>query len=465
MRRTITVIALAALAVAWSQAAASAEDGPAADPPPATSPCEDRCINAGPFGAPADGVTDAWPALQQAANLLQPGMTLYVPSGAFLLSHPLRMPSGTFLTGAGAERTTLLLDRRNWCNFGYTFLVTAGPAGSPSISADVVVSDLTVNGNRTNVHPDDSTPDGPANAGGGIKVGSGWTVSGVRFTNVNYFKLWIYQVHGVSVTGNQFDALGGSASGNDNIGGGQDDGVTISGNTIDASATGNAVDLTRSTHVSVLGNTVNGAAGASHGIYLEGVTDSVVAGNVIDHAGISVQSERSYGLGLPVRNPQGVTVRDNTVDDAPAQAISVRYDTSVYGQLPGGGNTVADNLVRRPGRAGVAVIGCASDTATAGDVIAGNTVTDPFVTGLSSWNTGCGSVDPSGLVILVGAGDEITGNSVIDSAEVPTGWWGISVGARGGMGVPVITGMSGNTATGVRRGLLVVNCSCEIPVG
>jgi hypothetical protein len=417
--------------------------------------CQHGCANAAALGVPTDGATDAWPRLQGLASRLASGDTLYLPAGTYRISQPLRMPSRSRLIGAGKRQTTLLLDRRSWANFSYSFMVTSRRTDG-GMTSGVTVADLTVNGNRSNVDPEDGTPDGAANAGGGIKAGSSWTVTRVRFTNLNYFKMWVYQVSQVTVRGCQFDALGGSASLNDNIGGGQSRGVLVEGNLIDASATGKAVDLVRSSNVVITRNVVNGVPGSSHAINLEGVSGATVSRNIISHAGISVRSESAYQFAAPVHNPSKVVIRDNVVKDAPGPGISIQYDTSAHGQLPGGGNTVSGNTVSRAALAGVAVVGCGPDEVAAGDVLSRNWVVDPFTSGWTRWDTGCGSFDPVGIAISAGVGDQVTDNAVRDTRQPALTYWGISLGAYNGQATLSIAAMSGNTAPGVRYGLIVV---------
>lgn len=130
-------------------------------------------------------------------------------------------------------------------------------------------------------------------------------ISQVRFTNLNYVKVWIYQVSPVVVRGCVFDALGGSASVNDNIGGGRFDGLILDSNIIDATATGNAVDLVRATHVAITNNVINGTPSSPQPIQLEGIKEATIIGNTIWYAGISIQSESRYhhraGVAPPAR--------------------------------------------------------------------------------------------------------------------------------------------------------------------
>jgi hypothetical protein len=449
----LTFLALGAVPGRTAVAAAQTP-APGADAVSVES-CQHGCLNAAVLGVPRDGVTDAWPRLQHLASRLGPGGTLYLPAGTYTISQPLRMTSGSRLIGAGKRQTTLLLSRRGWANFSYSFMVTSRRTNG-RMATGVTVADLTMNGNRSNVDPEDGTPDGAANAGGGIKAGSSWTVTRVRFTNLNYFKMWIYQVSQVTVRGCQFDALGGSASLNDNIGGGQSRGVLVEGNLIDASASGKAVDLVRSSNVVITRNVVNGVPGSSHAINLEGVSGATVSRNTISHAGISVRSESAYQFAAPVHNPSKVVIRDNVVKDAPGPGISIQYDTSAQGQFPGGENTISGNTVNRAALAGIAVIGCGPDEVATGDVLSRNNVVDPFASGLRRWDTGCGSFDPVGLAISAGTGDQVTGNAVRDTRHPARTYWGISLGAHDGRATLSLAAISGNTATGVRYGLVVV---------
>ena len=166
------------------------------------------------------------------------------------------------LTGVGMDSTRLLLDRRNWSNFGYSFVVVPGRRG----------------GRRDRPQPDGGRQPGgggqrggehhpTANAGGGIKLGNSWTVTGCgcRTSTTSRAK----DVTGGTISNCQFADLGaGVSGGNDNIGGGNAKSLSITGNTFTARSIGNSIDLLRSANLTISGNVITGTASNPHNMYL-----------------------------------------------------------------------------------------------------------------------------------------------------------------------------------------------------
>lgn len=384
----------------------------------------------------------ATPWLQSLLDAASPGTVVRIPAGTHLVSAPLRVPPGVSVRGAGTAATTLLLDRRAWARFGNAFLVQPAVDGGV-LASDVVLSDLTVDGNRSN-RAKDSTPDGQGERGGGVKTGDRWTVERVRFTNLNYFRVWVYRSRSVVIRDNTFDAEGGSASGHDNVGGGRSSDVRVERNHFAASAAGNAVDLLRSTRVLVSGNR------SQRGIYLEGVVDSTVEGNTVDGAGITVGSDAAYEPNGPAVNPRGVVVRGNSVSRSPAQAIAITYGANSAGAVRGGGNLVTGNTTSASALAGIAVVGCDNALVDAPDTVAGNTVVDPFTRITGKWGTGCGTLLPCGIGATVGKGLVVRDNTVRDTRATPRVRWGVDLapsGAKAGVVAPVVSGNAADRAT------------------
>lgn len=369
---------------------------------------------------------------------MAPGTTLRLPAGVFEVSAPLQLPAGATLTGAGPA-TILRISRANWDNFKFGFAI------APRESATgVTVTNLTVDGNRTNHGGGGANP--AANVGGGVKLGTGWTVSAVRFTNINYYPVWIRGVRGVKVTGCTFDADGGSSAGKDNIGGGRSAGVTISGNRFAASITGNAVDLVGVADVTITDNVLTGSPAREHSLYLEGVTGARVTGNRISRGSITVTNDANYEGVEQAVNPRKVTISGNTVTDAPASAITITYGTADGGMTRGGGNRISGNTVDSPGLTGVAIVHCVPDATGKPDRITDNVVTNAFDRGASQWGTGCGTVASSGIAVTAGSGTVITGNEVSDTASRPGIQYAVYLGAtraRAELRDPQVSGNSG----------------------
>ena len=372
--------------------------------------------------------------LQKLLTSAAPGSTVQLGAGTFTLTKPLKVPANVNLTGAGTAQTTLQLATGAWSAFSYGFVLM--PAGD-----NVTISNLTVDGNRN------SNPTPPSNSGGGIKLGDGWSVSNVRLTNLNYFKVWIHQVTGVTVRNCQFDALAGTSGNEDNIGGGRSTNVTITGNTFDATTRGNAIDLLRSTNLTVTDNVLAAAPGLERSIYLEAVQGALVSGNTLTNGSITAKSDKSYSGTDANTMPANIRITGNTITSAVSQGIGIVYDTDARGSVPGGGNEVSNNIINGSGRSGIVIIHCAPNLATAADRITDNSVTDAFGKGGTSWGTGCGTVQASGIAITAGANTVITGNAVRDTrspALMAYGVWAGSKNAKAPLVSPVI---SGNTVS------------------
>lgn len=373
--------------------------------------------------------------LQKALTAATPGSTVRLGAGTFSITKPLKVPANVTVTGAGTSATVLQLAAGTWSAFSYGFVIM--PAGDGS-----TISNLTVDGNRS------SNPTPPTNSGGGIKVGNGWTVSSVRLTNLNYFKVWIHQVKNVTVRDCTFDALNGTSGGEDNIGGGRSDTVLLANNTFDASTRGNAIDLLRSTNLTITGNTLTAAPGLERNMYLEAVQGATVSGNTITNGSITAKSDKSYSGTTPNTMPGRIRITGNTINGSASQGIGIVYDTDARGTVPGGGNEVSNNMVNGSGRTGVVIIHCAPNLATSADSITGNTVTNAFTKGGSSWGTGCGTVQAAGIAITAGTNTVISNNKVVETRSPALMAYGVWVGAKNSKAPLVSPIVSGNTVSG-----------------
>ncbi|MEU4623532.1 hypothetical protein AB0G04_26605 [Actinoplanes sp. NPDC023801] len=483
--------------------------------------------------APRGGVLDDHAALTQAittaagrtvpAVVAADGTTVITPAttatvlltgGTYRVTRGLKLPPNVNLRGAGIGATTILMDPTlNWRNFAYSYLIL--PNGVTEAGSTNLVSDLTVNGNcRTGAGAFDDAvlpgrPGQPcdfretvgahANTGGGISAGDRWTVRQVRFTNFEYFKLWVNGTTGVQVVDNRFDNRGGAESdGEDNIGGGgRNTGTLIEDNRYDATINGNAFDFTNAKDTTIRGNVVvtSPAVAAARGVpeygnmYLEAVYGGTVTGNHLQGAHIVLKSNSDYshtGPNRDVTQPRGILVAGNTVRDSYTVGIAVAYDdyldadgtagtpggwddssTSTTDHLvrPGGANVIRDNVIERPRQSGILVYGSTA-AKTSADTITGNLVVNAGAGGSASYNTGAGYFDTSGIGLSVGSNDVIAGNTVVDDQAEPTTWYGVQIGARKATSRPVYLSLSGNTATGVIAGpVRTVTLAPEAPTG
>ncbi|UQU62374.1 hypothetical protein COUCH_25475 [Couchioplanes caeruleus] len=509
------LVALAAPAAAADPAAPAYSLEATVSPAPLTAvacAADPACVAA---PAPRGGTADDYAALNQAittaAARARPAVlaadgavvtppvtaTVLLGTGAYRLTKGLKLPPDVDLRGAGIAVTSLVLDPTvNWKNFSYSFLVR--PADTQEAGSTNLVADLTVNGNcRTGAGAPEpaALPARPGetcdfrtalgtngSTGGGIAAGDRWTIRQVRFTNFEYFKLWISGTTGVRVVDNRFDNWGGAESdGEDNIGGGgRNDGTVIERNQYDATARGNFFDFTNAARTTVRDNIVHTtpAVAAARGVteygnlYFEGVAGATVTGNVLEGSHIVLQSNARYSHVAPnkdITQPRDTLVAGNRILDSATVGVAVGYedyldadgtggttggwdDTSTdpadHVVRPGGRNVVRGNVIERPRQSGILVYGnpAVKDTA---DTITGNEIRDAGYGGATAYNSGVGWFDTAGIGLSTGTGDVITGNAVIDDQERPTTWYGIQLGARKTATAPAGTVLSGNTTTGV----------------
>ena len=318
-------------------------------------------------------------------------------------------------------------------------ITPAGPG-----ARNVTVRDLSLDGSRSRGIPN--------NSGGGIKAGPSWTIRDLHLSNMSYFRVWVYRVADVEVTRNVFDAEFGVSSGHDNIGGGRSRHVTLSSNRFDADTRGNAIDLVAPRDVTVVDNTVTGARGREHSIFLEGVRTAEIVGNRLVASSITLQGNADYRDKGSAVNPTRVRVEGNTVQDAPAHGIAIKYQDEGVRRAAGGNNTVVANEVSNSGLSGIVILHCTAGAASSSDSVIGNTVVNPFARGSSSWGTGCGTI-PSNGIAVTGGSAVVTRNSVIDSRPSAVTEFGVYLGAQGG---PVPLGsvtVTGNYGRGLLTGI------------
>lgn len=416
----------------------------------AANACTVACSGAATDVAVRTGAVDATSTLQAALSRALPGSVVAVGAGTYLVSDPLTIPAGVTFVGAGMDASKLVYAPTAAAAAPHTFMIA--PAAGVG-EGNTGVRGFTLDGAHSALDPSIQTPTGV----GGVSAGSGWVIDDLRLSNLGYFKVWLNSVSDVTVRGSRFEDTGtGVSSGHDNIGGGGASNVTISANTVAATAKGNAIDLVRSTGVTLADNRVEGTATAPHNIYFEGVTDSLITRNVLAGSAISVQSNAEYADHEAVINPARVVVTGNTIADTAAQGISVRYDGARAGEASAaaGGNTISNNTISRTGVAGIAIIAEAAGLAATPDDVSHNTVTDAFTRGTATWNTGYGITEAAGIVMGAGAGSHLAGNEVRNTGS-GAARFGVQVGLDSARGVPAdVQGADsttvGNTMSAVR---------------
>ncbi|GAB1640549.1 hypothetical protein KRMM14A1259_09720 [Krasilnikovia sp. MM14-A1259] len=433
----------------------------------------------------------------------RPG-TVFLAPGTYAMGSSLRVPPNVNLRGSGITATTLAMITSKWANFSYGFLVRWDDKATASPGSTNLVSDLTVNGNCREGAGAPEPADMPArpgelcdfrvgtaastNVGGGVNAGDRWTVRQIRFTNLEYFKLWVNGVNDVHVVDNRFDNWGGAESGDeDNIGGGgRNERAVIEYNQFDKTIRGNSMDFTNAIQTTIRANTVYtdpavaAARNMNYGnLYMEGVPEATIVDNVMYGGHITLQSNSKYlhsGQNKDVTDPRDSVVRGNRLINSTDAAVIIAYDDyadadASYGTLgtwntsstdpndhivrAGGNNVVADNIIVNPRNTGVVIAGLMDRVKNAADTITGNEIVDAgFGNANTEMNTGAGTFETSGVGISIGNGDKIYGNKITDDQSIPTTWFGVHVGARNAVSTiknTVLTGPAGetNTLTGV----------------
>ncbi|GID93847.1 hypothetical protein ACFQFC_07400 [Amorphoplanes digitatis] len=405
--------------------------------------------------------------------------TVFLSPGDYTLGAGLRLPPNVDLRGSGLTATTLSMITSSWPSFSYSFLVRPQDDAAPSPGSTNLVSDLTVNGNCREGAGAPEPADLPArpgkvcdfraggagtNVGGGVSVGDRWTVRQVRFTNLEYFKLWLHNAEDVHLVDNRFDNWGGAESGDeDNIGGGgRHDGAVIEYNQFDRTIRGNSIDITNAVRTTIRANAVfaDRAVAVARKItgygdmYLEGVPEATVTGNYLRGGHIVLQSNGKYshaGANKDITNPRGSTVSGNRLYDSFGAGVTVTYDDyadadRTYGTVgdwdtrstapgdhivrPGGGNVVRDNVIVRPAESGILIAGMMDRVKDRPDTITGNSIVNAGHGGSTEMSTGGGTFETSGIGVSIGDGDRIYGNKVVDDRTPHTTWYGIQLGAR-----------------------------------
>ncbi|GAB1691466.1 putative Ig domain-containing protein [Krasilnikovia sp. M28-CT-15] len=429
----------------------------------------------------------------------------------YRLGAPLMLPPNVNVRGRGITATTVSMITANSSNFNYSSLIRWDPKKAKVDGSTNLVSDLTVNGNcregaglpipadlpgRPGEFCDFRGKDGSlasTNAGGGITVGDRWTVRQVRFTNLEYFKIWVHGTTGVHVIDNRFDNWGGAESGDeDNIGGGgRNDGTVVEYNQFDKTIRGNSFDFTNAIGTTVRNNTVHadravaaarGLNGVAGNVILEGVIKATVEDNVLHGAEINLKSNASYADSLnnkDITNPRDMIVARNRITYPEYAGVLVAYNdydhamdmdscltptvttdecwntfsdktSPMHVIRPGGNNVIRDNIVEYGDRSGILVIGAYDNNKIVPDTIMGNTIRNVGWAGSTSYGTGAGTFDTAGIGISIGNGDRIYGNTITNDPAKKTTWYGIDLGARNATTTAsntVLSGPAGETNT------------------
>ncbi|OJF12535.1 hypothetical protein EDD30_0264 [Couchioplanes caeruleus] len=412
------------------------------------------------------------PVLDANGTVVTPAVpaTVLLRAGTYSVTKPLKVPVNVNLRGAGIKTTAIKIDdAAPWINFNYSFLIkpTVDPDSEKDLAPGSVntVSDLTLNGrcikgkgaytdgasqeptiwtdaqSKTGCESDFATEN---NAGGGIKAGNRWTVQQVRFTNFNYFKLWVSKTRDVHIIDNRWDNWGGAGSGDeDNIGGGgENTGTVIEHNQWDQTIRGNSFDFTHAKNVTfnwnkVVANRYYAKLRDVEGygsVYFESVVGGTVIGNKLKGANIVLKSNANYehtGENFHVTNSRDFVVRWNEIRDTYNTGISLVYDDypqdslNPHKRYPGGNNTITENGIMNTAKSAILITGVKNSDKDAPDTITGNSIFNVGMDGTTEYV----GYDPVGIAIGIGDGDKVYGNSIRDNQAQHTTWYGLQIGS------------------------------------
>jgi hypothetical protein len=348
--------------------------------------------------------------------------TINISAGVHLLFEMIQLTSNITLQGAGMNATVLKINGNSGDRFGFGYAVMPKEQLGNTYTR-CAVRDLTIDGNRTGGVTQ-------TNCGGGLNPGDFWNVERVRFTNLNYLKLFINAVIGVRVRDCYFDNTQGTA---DNIGGGGCTDVLIQGCYFHTDITGTAIDFVRGVGYKLRDNHLS-----TGNIYFEGVTDSIIEGNYI--AGGTIKATSNYGyapVGDVLENPRNVKIRNNIIKSPVDVGVVLLYAdyATASTHLKGGGNEISSNHIKTTPKMGILVYADSDTMVDAGDWIVGNHIEDPNDDGINSLNTGLGTGQSAGITIDVGIGSVVRDNQIVDTRGTAKMQYGVALGMAGTAGV------------------------------
>lgn len=387
------------------------------------------------YGAVGDGVTDNLTAFNSANTAAaSTGGTIFIPPGVFMLGGNWNVSANVTVQGAGIDVTILrTLTSGSWG--AGTSLINCS---NPSTVTNVRVFDLTCDGNHRTL----------ATTGQGVSVGNFWTVERVKFYDMSHFKLWVNNTSHVRVR----DCIWYStASGSDNVGGGNNSDLIVEDCYFDATIGGNPIDVVNGSII------VRNCYFGRGGIYLEGCNSSLIEGNVCSGVSINVTSNAGYAPST-IYEPVGNIVRGNSINmngnTTYTWGIAVGYSwhSGATTINPGGGNVISNNTVTNCWNEGIMIYGHDDTLKNQPDSVIGNVISNTNQSGSNTSNTGVGVVDNAGIVLAIGHDDIVCGNTITDTQVTPTTPYGISLTASSASATvqrPVVTGNTIlNTTTG-----------------
>ncbi len=286
--------------------------------------------------SPNNWEVDSHPIIAAAITEAGAGGTVVLSAGDFKITEPIVPLSGQTIVGAGMLSTNIIIDFSHILNFPNMSAIRKNEVAGTCVNPDVTVSNLCINGGRSQSGFDNYVTDPvlcPYGYGGGVSLGVNWTVTYCRVTNVNGPKMGCFEAHGSRIEYCLWDNDNGGTGGDqDNIGGGSVSGLQIVKNVFKENCAGSGIDITTGSNIYIRGNSIG-----FRSLILEGIQGGVVKDNIVyrstvdqDAGSINIKSNSAYASAQQAGAwcSKNIVVESNTVVNSysPGIIISSTWD-------------------------------------------------------------------------------------------------------------------------------------------
>ncbi len=297
-------------------------------------------------------------------------------------------------------------------NWGFSFMLQ-----SDGTDGDIIVDGIYFQGGYSAY----TSP--PSNVGGGVAPGRRWLVQNCVFDDFGHFGFWLGTTcSDTKVIGNRFK---GPGSGADKIGGGGADNVEIAYNIWETSCGGNAFDNTGGTRFDIHHNIIKG----NNNIYFEAMQHIDAHHNIHeDYGGISALSDAGYNP-ASITNSLDISISHNRFLGGGSVGYKVDAPAGKSATI-GGQVRIIGNYVETPTYSGVLIQADSTDQTRWGNgyIIANNVIHNANSTNTTSYNTGLGICNPSGINVMGAFDVVVVGNTCVDDRVTPQQRYGIQIG-------------------------------------
>lgn len=266
----------------------------------------------------------------------------------------------------------------------------------------------------------------PQYYGGLLYIGAdNITVQDCTFDDSNYFKIFSYYGQkNTVIQRNKFER----ASGGDNIGGGKFDNLIVDNNIFNATASkwygGTSLDTVGATNITFTNNTTN----TDIGLLMEGTNGAVIKNNTFNNSAsdIIIQSDKWYGLNS-VQNSQNIDVIKNQFTNGAMVVITSHY-TSGKTTTECKNFEISSNTFNKPLHTAIITLQDYNNVKVRNVLIKNNNIIDSNSSGSTTWNTGLGIVEPSGINAAHGEYITIEYNTIKDNRTTKKSIYSIQIG-------------------------------------